>query len=221
MTQGTVQVARLEDVESFADGERPIWRRIRSHLGVEAFGINAWEAIAAGQQLIGEHDEVSGGAGEHQELYVVLRGKATFTVDGETIDAPAMTLVFVPDPSSKRAAVADEEGTTVLVVGAKAGEAFEVSPWERDSAALRYWTTQEWDKAIELLEERVAQQPESGGPMYNLACAEARDGRRDDALEHLSRAVELDPRYRTLAQDDSDFESIRDDPRFPLAEAAG
>jgi tetratricopeptide (TPR) repeat protein len=219
VTERGVRAVKLEDVQSFADGERPIWRQIRSELGVEAFGINAWEAVAAGQNLIGEHDEVSGGAGGHQELYLVLRGKATFTVDGESIDAPAMTFVFVADPESKRGAVAEDEGTIVLVVGAKAGVPFEISPWERNSAALRYWTTEEWDKAIALLSEQVEAQPESGGPMYNLACAEARDGRKDAALEHLSRAVELEPRFRELAQGDSDFESIRDDPRFPLAEA--
>lgn len=212
------RVARLDEVESFSDADRPTWRRIRSHLDIQAFGVNAWEATRAGQQLIGEHDEIANGAAQHQELYVVLRGRATFTVDGVSVDAPAVTLVFVPDPASKRAAVAEEEGTTVLVVGAKAGEAFTVSRWERASEALRYWSTEEWDKAIELLSRQVEDEPENAGPIYNLACAEARSGRSDAALEHLSRAVELEPRFRALAQDDADFASIRDDPRFPRAD---
>ena len=30
----------------------------------------------------------------NEELYVVLRGRARFEIDGETVDAPAGTLVF-------------------------------------------------------------------------------------------------------------------------------
>ena len=59
---------------------------IRSTLGIAAFGINAWTATEDGQSLIGEHDEVTGAAGGHEELYLVLSGHATFTLDGETVD---------------------------------------------------------------------------------------------------------------------------------------
>ena len=65
----------------------------------------------------------------------------------------------------------------MLVVGAKPGEAFSVSPWERTAEALRFWPTQEWDGAIEALEELHAEMPENAGVLYNLACAEARAGR--------------------------------------------
>jgi tetratricopeptide (TPR) repeat protein len=51
--------------------------------------------------------------------------------------------------------------------------------------------------------------------LYNLACAEARFGRADDALEHLRQAVELEPRFLDNARDDGDLESIREDERFP------
>jgi hypothetical protein len=73
------------------------------------------------RQIIGEHDEASGEA--HEELYIVLTRRGTFTLDGERVDAPAGTLVHVPDPTVERAAVG-EAGTTILVVGAKPGEAF-------------------------------------------------------------------------------------------------
>ncbi len=154
-------VRRIEDVGVFTDEERARWHPIRTELGITAFGINAWRASGAGQELIEEHDEVGGGAGGHEELYVVLSGRATFTVDGETVDAPAGQLVFVSDPAVKRSAVAAEAGTTVLVAGGKRGEAFSVSPWERYAEGLRFFATKEYDRALEFFEEahREASRP--------------------------------------------------------------
>jgi len=213
----TTRVARLDDIEGYSDEGRPTWRPIRSALGVQAFGVNAWESTAAEQQLIGEHDEIGPGAGGHEELYLVTTGRARFTVDGREIDAPAGTIVFVSDPTSKRAAVADEPGTTILAIGARAGAPFEVSPWERSAEALRFWKTGEWERAIEVLAGELSDRPDSAGTLYNLACAEARAGRAEDALFHLRRALELDERFRETAVGDPDFESIRSDPRFPAA----
>ena len=82
-----------------------------------------------------------------------------------------------------------------------AGEAFTPSRWERSSQALRYWSTEEWDKAIEVLEGHLAQTPDNAGVHYNLACAKARAGRRDEALDRLARAVELQPTFAEYAPD--------------------
>jgi hypothetical protein len=50
-----------------------------------------------------------------------------------------------------------------------------------------------------------------------VACFEALAGRREAALEHLRRAYELAPeKVSRWAPDDSDLDSIRDDPAFPL-----
>lgn len=210
-------VRRLEDVGDFVDEEQPRWFPIRIELGISAFGVNAWRATKAGQELIEEHDEVGGSAGGHEELYVVLSGHATFTVGGETVDAPAGKLVFVGDPAVKRAATAVEAGTTVLVAGGERGKPFSVSPWERHSEGLRFFATQEYDRAVEFFERAHREEPEQAGLLYNLACAESLLGRTDDALEHLERSIELEPRLREAAQTDSDFDPIRADPRFPPA----
>jgi tetratricopeptide (TPR) repeat protein len=188
------------------------WHTIRSTLDVRAFGINAWTALEDDQRLIGEHDEAEGEA--HEELYVVLSGTATFTLDGETVEAPEGTVVHVPDPAVKRGATGSK-GTTILAVGAKPGVAFTPSSWERSAEALRYWPTEEWDKAIAVLEEHLAETPEDGGVHYNLACAKARAGRADEAIADLRRAVELQPSFARYAQADDDLASIRDDPGFP------
>ncbi len=98
-----------------------LWRPVRHTLGVEAFGVNAYTQPEAGGELIEEHDETGGGAGKHQELYVVLSGRATFRAGDRELDAPAGTLVFFDDPAERRSAVAAEENTTVLAVGAPLG----------------------------------------------------------------------------------------------------
>jgi tetratricopeptide (TPR) repeat protein len=212
-------VVQLSDIEGYSDEGRPTWRPIRMELGVHAFGINAWESTEPGQQLIGEHDEVGAGAGGHEEVYVVTSGLARFTVDGHDYPAPAGTVVFVGNPESTRSATAEELGTVILVVGAKRGEAFSISPWERSAEALRYWKTQEWERAIEVLAAQLDERPDSAGTLYNLACAEARAGLGEAAIAHLQRAVELDSRFRDHAQTDADLESLRGDARFPRTAA--
>ena len=91
------QVARLDDIERRG---RDI--PVREHLGIHAFGINAFTPGEDGT-LVNEHDESGTG---HEELYLVLDGNATFEIDGETVDAPAGTYVFVA-PESRRKATGD------------------------------------------------------------------------------------------------------------------
>jgi quercetin dioxygenase-like cupin family protein len=193
------------------------WHTIRRTLGIGAFGINAWTATDDDQQIIGEHDEASGEG--HEELYLVLSGHATFTLDGDEVDAPEGTLVHVPDPAAKRAAVG-QAGTTILVVGAKPGVVFTPSGWERSAEALQFWPTEEWDKAVEVLEGHLAETPDHAGTHYNLACAHARAGRPDVALDYLLKAVELQGSFADYAAKDDDFASIRDDPRFPASDGS-
>ena len=191
-------------------GVRGTWIPIRRELGIEAFGINAWTG-EEGAEVIPEHDEVPTG---HEELYIVTSGSATFTVDGETVDAPAGTIVFVRDPAVRRGAVALEAGTIVLTVGAKPGAVYEPGGWEENAEIFPLFERGEFAEARELLQAALAKSPESGGLLYNLACAESRLGETDAALEHLGLAVELEPRFGEFARDDDDFAPIREDPRF-------
>lgn len=121
-----------------ADEGGAAWKSVRNHFDIQAFGASAYVAEAAGQRVVPEHDETNsnrGTAGAHEELYVVVSGAADFTIGGETVDAPAGTLVFVGDPDLVRTAHAREPGTVVLAFGGAAGEAFTVSPWETRSVA--------------------------------------------------------------------------------------
>ena len=104
-----------------------VWKPIRRPLGVSAFGINAYTAGAAGDEVVEDHTETQNG---HEEIYAVIAGHATFTVDGEEIDAPAGTIVFVRDPALIRAARATADDTTIFMVGGPAGVPYAVSRWE-------------------------------------------------------------------------------------------
>jgi len=96
--------------------------------GIGSFGVSAYVAEAAGDVFISAHDELDT---KHEELFFVVQGHATFTVAGETIEAPAGTFVYVRDPALARGATAREPGTTLLAVGGEPGKAYAVSDWER------------------------------------------------------------------------------------------
>src|SRR5262249_21988955 len=151
----------------------------------------------------------------HEELYVVLRGRVRFTVGDDDHELRAGQLVFLRDPSLRRSAVALSDDAAVLAVGGRAGEPHQVSAWETLFIAMPAITAGDWDKAIAIHQETLAERPEDAQLLFNLACMEARGGRRDDALRHLQRAVELDPACAGAAATDTDFDTIRDDPGFP------
>jgi quercetin dioxygenase-like cupin family protein len=125
-----VRAARIDELPPGPmDGDLE-WRPVRHQLGIEAFGAGVWSGDA-GVEVIEEHTELDDDTDAHEELYVVMRGRATFTAAGETIEAPAGTLVAITDPGIVRKAVADEDGTAILAIGAPRGRAYEISPWER------------------------------------------------------------------------------------------
>ena len=167
-----------------------------------------------GTDVIGDHNEL---LTKHEELYVVLKGHATFTVAGDEIDAPASTLVFVSDPELRRGAVAREAGTTVLVVGAQPGAPFEVSPWEESARegqeAMALYREQRYGEAADVLREATRRFPESAGLFYNLACLDSMaDAEPAAVAASLRRSIELFPGFRDYPRDDSDLDPVRDDP---------
>jgi hypothetical protein len=205
-------VTKPYEAATIADLARPDgWSPIRRQFDVQAFGVNAWTAGAAGAAVIPEHDEQPSG---HQELYLVVAGHATFTVAGDEVDAPTGTLVFVRDPATKRGAVAIEEGTTVLTVGARPGDAYRPRAWETNIDVLPMFDEGRFEEAKKLLLDSLRRYEDQGTLLYNLACAEARLGHPDAALDHLASALEHRPDLAEGARADSDLESIRDTARF-------
>jgi quercetin dioxygenase-like cupin family protein len=209
------EVAHVDELEELPvnNGEF-VWRPVRRRFGITAFGTNAYTG-RAGQRVIEEHAERD----NHQEMYVVLRGRATFTLGDDEVDAPAGTIVFVR-PNTRRGAIAAEDDTAVLAVGAKPGVVFEPSLWEDVFVANSYADRGELERAREVFAELLESHPDGWQGFFNAACLEARLGDRERAFAHLERAIELEPeQVRKYAETDSDFDSIRDDPRFRSAVA--
>ena len=152
---------RLDEIDpiTVVDGTL-LWRPIRRTLDIGAFGINAYVAPNAGDDVVEEHTERSLG---HEEVYVVLAGRATFTLDDETVDAPAGTVVFVRDVDIKRHARAEEPGTSVLAVGGPRDAVYEPSPWEDYFIAERHRTAGDYVAYVAELEAALERRPDHPG----------------------------------------------------------
>jgi quercetin dioxygenase-like cupin family protein len=192
------------------------WLPVRRELGVEAFGVNAYVADA-GELVVEEHTEQGL---RHEEVYVVLRGAATFTLDGEERDAPQGTVVHIPNTHVRRSALATQDGTTVLAVGAPIEEAYRPSAWEWAFAAQQFRPSADHDAALALLADGLERHPESPAILYEVACWQTLAGRHDEALATLVRAVDGDPKCATSAQTDDDLGPLRELPGFPVAPPA-
>jgi hypothetical protein len=204
-----VKTLRLDEVDGIPVFGTLVWKPVRKTLGVTAFGINAYTAAKAGDEVVEDHTEE---LLAHEEIYAVVSGHATFTVDGEEVDAPAGTLVYLDAPSQRRSAIAREAGTTVLAIGGKPGT-HEVSAWEYFFPALPAMRAGDHDTARRILEDGLAQK-DHPALHYNLACVEALAGNDQRALGELGLAIDAEPRFRESARVDDDFVALRDDPRF-------
>lgn len=185
------------------------WAPLRAHLGARAFGINAYTKNAD-EQIVGEHKEEASG---HEELYLVVAGRATFTVEGEERDAPVGTAVLVPSGTT-RSATALEDGTTIVVVGGRPDAVFQPRAWETNAIIFPMFGEGRIEEAREILRRAVDQYEDGESIEYNLACCEARLGDVELAFEHLDRSLPGRPDLVELARGDDDLAALRDDPRF-------
>jgi len=203
------QASRLDDIE-----RRGRMIPAREHLGIHAFGLNAFTPTDEGV-LINDHDETGSG---QEELYIVLDGHATFEIDGETVEAPAGTLLSVA-PDARRKAT----GTgTVLVVGGTPGSAYQAfdwgDAWTFHNASITAYGEQRYADALAAVREGLEAVPDHPGLHFNYACFAALDGdTSDEVFNHLRRSVELFPPFRDQARTDGDFSAVRSDPRFEEA----
>jgi len=200
-------VARFDDIDEIDDGGVP-YRPLRQHFGIASFGVNSYSGRKT-DRIINEHSEVD----DQEELYLVLHGHATFELDGERVDAPAGTLVFA-EPGVKRTAFAEEDGTTVVVVGGQPGKAYEVLGFEVWAPFHALYKASDYAAAADQARGVIEASPDALGAFFCLACCEALAGRKDDAARHLRYALERSERLRGIARRNPDLESIRDRPEI-------
>ena len=206
-----MNLVHIDELDAIEMPEGFVWRPVRRHFGIQAFGTNAYTPGASGQ-IIEEHTEQTYG---HEEMYLVVRGRVRFTVDGNDHDLGPGQLVHLREPALKRGAVALTDDAAVLAVGGKPGRPHEVSAWEYMFAASPFLRAGRYEDARQVLREGLEAKPGNAGLLYNLACTEALAGDGDKALDLLNESVAAEERFRKYAQTDGDFDSIRDDPRFP------
>jgi tetratricopeptide (TPR) repeat protein len=202
-------VAHLDEIDEVSYGGCP-WRPVRHRLGIRAFGINAWVARSAGDQITPDDDESEE---TNERVYLVQQGRAIFELEGERLRAPAGTFVFVR-PGTQRTVTAEEAGTTIVVVGASPGEAHLPDGWEIWAPLRPLYEAGAYAEVVRRGREVIEAHPQYADPLYNLACCESLAGRTKDAMEHLRQAIDRSQRLRSLAAKDSDFDPIRDEPAF-------
>ena len=119
-------IEHVDDVPPVKPDWPATWKSVRHHFNITAFGINA-VTKDAGKVLIPEHDEIESG---QQEIYFVHKGEVTVTLNGEQTTAAEGAVVAV-EPATRRKFEAAATPTTLLVMGATPGRAYEIGEWER------------------------------------------------------------------------------------------
>lgn len=213
-TSPAAEVVRIDDLDRVRLEAGVNWRPLRRRLGVTAFGINAYTAEAAGDPLIERHDELASGAQEHEELYLVITGEARFEVGGDSLEAPAGTVVFIRDPAVTREAVATAPATTAVAIGGRGGAGLPVSPWEYWCAASPADEAGDYRRAVEIMSEGLAEHSNHPRLNFYLACDLAMAGDREAAIEHLLTAIAADPAVREWIPEEEQLAAVRDAPEL-------
>ncbi len=195
-----LSLGELEPVPYHARGGQKLLT-IQRLLNFRVAGINGWIGNV-GEGLVPKHSEDS----DNEELYVVVRGRATFTVDGKEVDATAGTLLHLL-PGEEREAVSAEAGTIVVAIGATIGQPYEPQGWTHFVVADHHRREGRLDEGRAAMQQMLAEHPDIWGAPYNMACYAA--------FAYLKQALQLDTQtVRNFAPGDEDLDSLHDDPRW-------
>ena len=209
-----MSVAHIDELESIPIAGGLVWHPIRRRFDIRAFGINAYTALDVGSPIVETHTESSSVTRRSTSSSA---GRARFTVDGNEHELDAGRLVFVRDPSLKRDAIAVDADTVVLAFGGKPGVPHEPSAWETMFAAVPPPTARDWDEAIRIHEEALAERPDHPALLYNLACMEARGGRHSMRCCTCSGRSSSSRSGPTMRVRRRGLRAIRCEPGFPAA----
>lgn len=188
--------------------------QLREDLDIGAFGVNAIYQRKAGEEIVRWHHEAGPGGDMHEELYVVVQGSAAFTVDGDEIDAPQGTVIFVRDPGVLREATATSDETIILAAGGPRNHAYRLTPAASATGFWDAYRAEDYAAALETTKRALETYPGNAYLLYNVACMESLLGNDEAALTALAESVAKWERYKEQAREDDDFASLREDPRF-------
>jgi uncharacterized cupin superfamily protein len=111
------QLKAIDELESIHGG---MVKLAGAELGVESFGMQVLD-FPAGFAHYPEHDHGHDG---QEEVYVVLRGEAQFTIDGERSSVRAGEILRIP-PSARRHIEPGSDGVRILAIGRAVDRAYE------------------------------------------------------------------------------------------------
>jgi len=72
----------------------------------------------------------------------------------------------------------------------------------------------DFTQARTFFEKALRLRPDAPHVLYSLAATHAQTGASDQALDYLTRSIQMQPRFRTQAMNDVDFSGLREDKRF-------
>lgn len=107
------------------------WQALNAPLGISTFGINA-VSMEPGEEVDIEHNEIGS---QHQEVYVVVAGRAAFRSGSEQLEAGPGDVVAFGDPAETRDFWALEPGTRIVCIGAGPGAEHPYGEWIAQSAS--------------------------------------------------------------------------------------
>jgi len=192
----------IDDVEALPWRHSELrWLPLRGALGSRIVGIGGFVTERAGQQVVEDHVETSDGRG-HEELYLVLRGRAEFMLDGTGLDLPAGSILLVDDPAVRRSAVAAEPDTVVIAFGGP--PSFEPAASEWIERARAHAVTDP-ARAAAVLDDLRAVYAGSPAVLVGEAVVAAARGERTAAQATLRELLERRPELRERLADDPDL----------------
>jgi hypothetical protein len=107
------------------------WQSLNDRLGIRNFGVSA-VVMDPDDDSDMTHDEADCA---HQEVYVVVQGRARFIAGGEELEAGPGDVVAVDDPAQTRNYKALEPGTRIVCFGAGPGAEHPYGAWIAEEAA--------------------------------------------------------------------------------------
>jgi tetratricopeptide (TPR) repeat protein len=88
------------------------------------------------------------------------------------------------------------------------------SPEEQYDYAISLLNTGDYDEARDHFEMILDSTPTADYAYYGMAALHSMTGQVEECLEHMAKAIELNPRNRIQARTDTDFHNMIEDPRF-------
>jgi tetratricopeptide (TPR) repeat protein len=88
------------------------------------------------------------------------------------------------------------------------------TPAEQYDYAVSLLNSGSFEEARDQFEAILGAAPDSDFAHYGMALLSSMTGQAEEALDHLSRAIQLNPSNRIQARSDPDFIDMADDPRF-------